>query len=444
MLKWFKTLLNNNHKNFSEEQKEKIEVFKNQILQKINSPKKHVSSSYKKDVSKKVSLNFVSKEEITDTNEIKNSFLSSYCFEKLSLKQEIVTRLSDLNFISPTEVQEKVIPLALEGENILCSSETGSGKTLAFVLPMIQQLIEQKISQGLIVVPTREIAIQIKSLLESVLKEFSFKSVLLIGGVNIKEQILVLKDYPKIIVATPGRLLDVLNTGLLWLKYTGFVVLDEADRMLDMGFEKDLLRIYQELPGDQQTLFFTATLVKGVESLVSRYTKNYQKVIIGQRLATGKNIKHGLIKVDQRNKTKILKNIFSLEQEKIIVFFNTIKAAQRCYAFFKNLGFKKMEVIHSGRTQEKREEIILKFKSNKISILLGTDLAARGLDIVNVSLVINYDIPRYSEEYIHRIGRTGRAGKSGRAYSFFTPQDRKNVQGIESIIGKKLQFLSFR
>ncbi len=440
MFKWFKTLsLFNHHQHFSEEQKEKIEVFKNQILQSINSSKNHVP--------KEMSLNFVSKKDTTETKEdktkTKNSFLSSYRFEELFLKKEIIIRLRHLNFISPTEVQEKVLPLALEGKNILCSSETGSGKTLAFVLPMIQQLIEQKISQGLIIVPTREIAIQIESLLENFLKEFSFRSVLLIGGVNIKEQKLVLKNYPQIIVATPGRLLDVLNTGLLWLKYTHFVVLDEADRMLDMGFEKDLIRIYQELPGNQQTLFFTATLVKGVESLVLRYTRNYEKIIIGQRLAAGKNIKHGLIKVDQRSKTKILKNIFSLEKEKMIVFFNTIKSAQKCYAFFKNLGLKKMEVIHSGRSQEKREEIIFKFKSNEINILFGTDLAARGLDIVNVSLVINYDIPRYSEEYIHRIGRTGRAGKSGRAYSFFTPQDGKNVKAIESIIGKKLQFLSF-
>lgn len=360
-------------------------------------------------------------------------------FGDLSISKELLEALSENNFYEPTEVQKSSIPVVLSGSNLLCVSQTGSGKTLAFVLPILDLLLQKKIGQSLIVCPTREIAFQISGVIEPFKKAVPFSSALLIGGEDYQTQKEHLRAYPEIIVATPGRLVDMMNQGLVWLEYTEAVVLDEADRMMDMGFEKELNQIMEELKNRRQVLLFTATLMDSVKKIIKKYVKQYEEVIIGHTTSASENVEHSLIKVKSlKEKDVLLEDILKRTKGKVIVFFNKIEDVKKKYSFFEKKGIKNIVSLHSGKTQEERKEVIERFSRGNKRIIFATDIISRGLDVPNVELVVNYDLPMQPEEYIHRIGRTGRAGLQGEAKSFCLAKDAKHLEGIERILGKAI------
>ena len=358
-------------------------------------------------------------------------------FNKLGLDEALLRILAEHNYIHATKVQEKSIPISLAGKNIFCSSETGSGKTLAFVLPMMQKLYRGEIHQALVICPTREIAIQTQKVLQMFLTE-KITSALVIGGTDMWEQKAILKTYPTILVATPGRLLDMLNSGLVWLEYTGYVVLDEADRMLDMGFEEDLLKIHDELSGTHQTVLFSATLFPEVKQIAKRYASDYVEVIIGSPRSVAGSVESFLLELREEDKYFALRYLIRDHKGKMIVFFNTIRETDRVNSRLRRDHLEKVDCIHSRRDQDTRERLITAFRALDITVLLASDVAARGIDIPDVELVVNYDIPNNAEEYIHRVGRTGRAGKTGMAISFYTPEDRLRLEAVEKLIKSKI------
>lgn len=354
-------------------------------------------------------------------------------FSELGLDASLVEIMKKNRLVSATEVQEESIPVALGGRNLFCSAETGSGKTLSFLLPMIHKLNKKEIDQALIICPTREIAIQTQKVLQ-MFNSQNHKSALVIGGTDIEEQKKALREYPSILVATPGRLLDMLGTGLIWLQYTGYVVLDEADRMLDMGFEEDLIKIHAELKGKHQTLLYSATLFPQVMKMAQRYASDYHKVIIGSPHDIPESVEHIVVEMSESEKFDALIHLLYKSTGQIIVFFNTIRDTDAINRRLKRMNFRKVNCIHSKRDQATREQLITDFRAKRIKVLLASDVAARGIDIPNVEMVINYDIPNNSEEYIHRVGRTGRAGKTGKAVSFYAPRDRSKLYAIEKLI----------
>jgi len=360
-------------------------------------------------------------------------------FHLLGVCPELLEILNINSFFTPTEVQKRAIPLALSGKNIFCSSETGSGKTLAFAIPMLQRFIQKSITNALILCPTREIAIQTKKVLDVLTEQFSISSVLVIGGTDMQEQRTLLRTYPEILVATPGRLLDMTSSGLIWLSYTDYVVLDEADRMLDMGFEKDLIQINNELSGTHQTLLFSATLFPEVKNIAHRYAGNYEEIAVGNPRSTANSVEHFLIKCQDHEKIQLLENIVRSTTGKKIVFFNTIKETIQITSLLQRKRIKMIGSLHSEKSQQERERTISELRSGIIKTLLGTDVAARGIDIPNVDMVINFTLPNNPEEYIHRVGRTGRAGKTGMAISMFTPKDSKYLAAIETVLKEKIK-----
>lgn len=365
------------------------------------------------------------------------SYETTMTFHELGLDEKLISILLENKIVTPSEVQAKSIPLALEGKNVFCSSETGSGKTLAFILPMIQKLTSKSIDQALVICPTREIAIQT----QNVLKRFcdhKITSALVIGGTNMAEQKKVLQEYPNILVATPGRLLDMLNSGLIWLQYTQYVVLDEADRMLDMGFEEELLKIHEELTGPHQTLLFSATLFPEIKKMARRYAPDFIEVIVGSPRSIAGTVEHVMIDVSESDKIEALRELIAGNTGKMIVFFNTIRKTDQMTVRLKRMGVRDVDCLHSGRDQDTRERLIASFRGADLNVLLASDVVARGLDIPDVELVVNFDLPGHSEDFIHRLGRTGRAGKSGRAMSFYTDLDKLKVASIEKLIKDKI------
>mgnify|MGYP001609358921 CR=1 FL=1 len=364
-------------------------------------------------------------------------------FTELGLDEKLIQILLANGIMTPSAVQAQSIPLALEGKNVFCSSETGSGKTLAFILPMIQKLTSKTIDQALVICPTREIAIQTQNVLKWFC-DFKITSALVIGGTNMVEQKKALQEYPNILVATPGRLLDMLNSGLIWLQYTQYVVLDEADRMLDMGFEEELLKIHAELTGPHQTLLFSATLFPEIKKMAKRYASDFIEVIVGSPRSIAGTVEHVMIDVSESDKIEALRELIVENTGKMIVFFNTIKKTDLITGRLKRMGIRGVDCLHSQRDQDTRERLIASFRGTQLNVLLASDVVARGLDIPDVELVVNFDIPSHSEDFIHRLGRTGRAGKSGRAMSFYTALDKLKVASIEKLINDKIPLYKYK
>ena len=248
-----------------------------------------------------------------------------------------------------------------------------------------------------------------------------------------------MRQYPKVLVATPGRLLDMLNTGLIWLNYTEYVVLDEADEMLDMGFEEDLIKIHEQLSGNHQTLLFSATLFPEIKKMAKRYAQDMTEIVIGNPTSVAKSVDHVVVQMDKNDKLFALKHLIYRNKGKMMVFFNTIKETMRVNNQLYRHRIRKVDCIHSKISQDGREALIVDFREGKLNVLLASDIAARGIDIPNVELVVNYDIPHNSEEYIHRVGRTGRGGKSGMAVSFLTHEDTKKLRDVERLIDGKIK-----
>lgn len=353
-------------------------------------------------------------------------------FSELNLKPEILEALRKLKYESPTEVQEKAIPLLLQGKDLVVRSKTGSGKTFAFLLPILQNLTPENKLQVLILSPTRELAQQTDKEAHKLMADI--KTVLLYGGVSITPQMEKLDRGAQIAVATPGRVLDHLARRSVDFSSIKFVVLDEADRMLDMGFIDDVEKILRATPKDRQTMLFSATMPDQVVNISQRYMREPETLMLQQDEITVKKIKQRVFGIDRKLKLDLLMKILKeKEVRKVMVFTNTKDWAERMGDILWKKRFKATS-IHSGLSQNKRNQVIQDFNNGRYSILVATDVAARGLHIEGVTHVINYDIPRNPKDYVHRIGRTGRAGKEGDAITFLTQIDEHLLRAVESEI----------
>jgi len=353
-------------------------------------------------------------------------------FSELNLKSELLESLQKLKYEDATEVQEKAIPILLKGKDLVVRSKTGSGKTFAFLLPILQTLSPEKKLQAVILSPTRELAQQTDKEVYKLAP--AAKTVLLYGGVAIGPQIDKLDRGAQIAVATPGRLLDHLARGTIDFSNVKFVVLDEADRMLDMGFIDDVEKILRATPQTRQTTLFSATMPSQVVNLSQSYMKNPETLMLQEDEITVKKIRQSVLGVDRKQKLDLLTRILKDKSaKKVMIFCNTKDWAERLGRILWKKRFQATS-IHSGLSQNKRNYVIQDFNSGKSTVLVATDVAARGLHIEGVTHVINYDIPRNPKDYIHRIGRTGRAGKEGDAITFVTQIDEHLLRAVESEI----------
>ncbi|MBF6058474.1 DEAD/DEAH box helicase [Thiomicrorhabdus heinhorstiae] len=364
-------------------------------------------------------------------------------FAKLGLSDPILKALSDSGYQTPTEIQKKAIPLILKGEDIIASAQTGTGKTASFVLPILQKLNNGETVRGrsiraLILVPTRELAIQVEKSILNYGKHLKLSSLAIYGGTDIEENKQRLADGIDILVATPGRLLDMAYQRALFFNDLEFLVLDEADRMLDMGFIDDLNKIIDRLPANRQSMLFSATLNDKVRYLADTVYDDAVEIRIAPKDKTAK-IEQWMIAVDKDTKSALLSHLIKENQwDQALIFVEKKHSAAK---LVEQLGKRGIiaDSIHAGRSQAQREKVWDEFKTGKLQFLVATGVAARGLDMQNLSRVINYDLPYPAEEYVHRIGRTGRAGNSGEAISLVSKDDFKNLCMIESLLNQLLE-----
>lgn len=356
-------------------------------------------------------------------------------FNDLGIGKKFLEILLKKGFKIPTPIQHQVIPGALQGKDVVGIAQTGTGKTLAFGIPMIQSIASNK-GQGLVLVPTRELALQVEQDLRNVGQPLGLKTAVIIGGAPQYSQKQALKRNPHIIIATPGRLVDLMNQGACKLDKITIITLDEADRMLDIGFLKEIKRVLQTIPKNHQTMLFSATMPKTISNLASQFMKLPLRIEIAPQGTSAENIEHQLFVVNQADKMRLLDSILQqYSEDKMLIFSRTKHGAKRIAANIRKMGFTATE-IHSNRSQSQRKLALDGFKSNRFRVLVATDIASRGIDVKDISLVINYDLPENSEDYVHRIGRTGRAGKSGKAISFVASSQKYEVQKIENLIQK--------
>lgn len=351
-------------------------------------------------------------------------------FSKLGLPRTLLNCLERMNFKTPTPIQAKAIPVALKGRDILGSAQTGTGKTAAFGIPLIERLMTTDKTTALIMTPTRELAAQVlKALREMIPADAGIRSALLIGGESMYRQLSQLKGFPRLIVGTPGRINDHLERKSLKLRDAGFLVLDETDRMLDMGFGVQIDRILRHMPKERQTLLFSATLPKEIVEISKKYLHMPERIAVGETHVPMANIKQEVVKVKTADKYKMLLAHLSERTGSVIVFVKTKHGADRMAMRLTKEGHS-AEAIHGDLKQSKRDRVIADFRAKAHRILVATDVAARGLDIPHIEHVINYDLPQVAEDYIHRIGRTARAGKAGEAVCFLTPEDGAKWKAI--------------
>jgi len=332
----------------------------------------------------------------------------------------------------PTPIQEKAIPIAIEGKDLIGIAQTGTGKTLAFGIPMLQRLARIK-AQGIVLLPTRELAEQVDETLKKLGASMGLKTALLIGGASMRYQQRDLLRNPHIIVGTPGRINDHLERKNLTLKNVGILVLDEADRMLDMGFAPQINKIMREIPKNRQTMLFSATMPDQIVRIATQNMKLPLRIEISPSGTIPEKVDQELIIVNKDSKFPQLQKLLSEYRGSVLVFSRTKWGAKKISRALRNVGIASAE-IHSERSLPQRKEALEGFKSGKYRVLVATDIASRGIDVKNIELVINFDIPDDPSDYIHRIGRTGRAGNPGKAISFATPAQRSNVREIENLL----------
>lgn len=352
--------------------------------------------------------------------------------------------LAVCGFVTPTPIQSRTIPAGLAGRDILGCAQTGTGKTLAFLIPIFERLLNDPSARALVLVPTRELGAQVHEVFEklrTILK--TDRSVLLIGGVSMHKQHRALSEPSRVLVATPGRLIDHLKHGSVSLRAVKALVLDEADRMLDIGFAPQLKEILRFLPPQRQTMMFTATIAGPIKDLADHYLKSPERVSIGTTNAPKASIERKVMEIEHKAKNETLLDVMKDRRETTLVFARTQSRADRLFKYMESYGFK-VARIHGGRSQGQRTRALDGFRSGEVQILVATDIAARGLDIDHVGFVVNYDLPQAPEDYIHRIGRTGRAGRTGEALSFVTPEDQGTWRAILRLTGEAPPRKSFQ
>ncbi len=361
-------------------------------------------------------------------------------FSKLGLCDPILQAVTELGYSAPTAIQKQAIPVILSGKDLLGAAQTGTGKTASFVLPILEALNTERKLRGkriraLILTPTRELAVQVERSVVQYSKYLNISSMAMVGGVDSEAQKQRLLQGVDILVATPGRLLDMAHQRALHFDELEVLVLDEADRMLDMGFVDDINNIIERLPEQRQSLLFSATLTNDVRFLADTVYDDAVEISVSPGSATTSKIEQWLITVDKDRKSALLSHLINeLQWDQALIFVEKKHAAAKLVSQLEKRGIK-AEAIHSGRSQASRERVLGEFKSGELKFLVSTGIAARGIDIDNLTRVINYDLPYETDNYIHRIGRTGRAGASGEAVSFVTKNDFKNLCAIESCLG---------
>jgi len=359
-------------------------------------------------------------------------------FSELGLSPNILQAIKELGYETPTPIQEMAIPPIIAGRDLVGSAQTGTGKTAAFALPCIHRLGKHGACRALALAPTRELAIQIEENFNKYGKFLDLRMALLYGGVKYGKQLDQLNNEPDVIVATPGRLLDHLSQGNLSLRNIEILILDEVDRMLDMGFIEDVTKIIQKTPRSRQTLLFSATIPDSVRRLSAWALNNPAEAKIDIKISAADTVSHALYPVPAIQKFDLL--IALLEQIKfdnLIIFFQTRRGTDKISQWLTEHG-QTVRVLHSDLKQRDRMKALEEFKSGKVKILCATDVASRGLDISNVTHVINYDVPQHSEDYVHRIGRTGRARTEGEAFTLCKPEELSLVDSIEKLLGNPL------
>src|SRR5271154_6612317 len=361
-------------------------------------------------------------------------------FSKLGLTPKIVDGVKAMGYIEPTPIQLRSIPLVLAGRDVIGSAQTGTGKTAAFALPILSKLVEHAPGpRALILEPTRELTAQVETAIHNYARFTNLRVTVVYGGVGYGRQTDGLRAGTDIVVATPGRLLDHLEQGTVRLDKIQFLVLDEADRMLDMGFLPDVRRILDRCPRQRHTALFSATIPPQIETLIKWAMHSPETIEIGARRTPAETVKHVIYPVSDSQKSDLLIQLLErVNYNSVLVFCRTKHGADRIAGLLKRNNHA-VAVLHSNRTQREREQALAGFRNGKFEVLVATDIAARGLDIADVSHVINYDVPQHPEDYIHRIGRTGRAEASGDAFTLMVAEDAQHVHAIERFIGRPVE-----
>ena len=367
-------------------------------------------------------------------------------FEDLNLHPSLLKAVKDQNYTHPTAIQEQAIPLVLKKNDVLGSAQTGTGKTAAFALPILHHLINERNNNDgkkrirtLVVTPTRELAIQIAENFTSYSKYNKITNTVIFGGVKQGTQTTTLSNGVDVLVATPGRLLDLMGQGYISLKDIGYFVLDEADRMLDMGFIHDIKKILDKLPKERQSLFFSATMPKNIVELSSQILKSPKQVSVNPVSSTAETIQQFIYYTNKADKKYLLLHILKDKNiNQLLLFSRTKHGADRIARDLKKKNIQ-AAAIHGDKSQKQRQKSLQSFKDSEIRVLVATDIAARGIDIDKLSYVLNYDIPNESETYVHRIGRCGRAGETGVSISICEPEENEYVRDIEKLIKQKIE-----
>lgn len=355
-------------------------------------------------------------------------------FQGLGIAPKLLEILSKQGFKSPTPIQLQSIPTAISGKDLIGIAQTGTGKTLAFGIPMLQRLAVTK-TKGLVLAPTRELAVQINESLSQIGKPLGLKTAVVIGGESMQRQLAGLRQNPHIIIATPGRLIDILGSSRINLNNIGVLVLDEADRMLDMGFAPQLRQIVPHLPKARQTMLFSATMDEAISGIAAAFLQLPVRIEVAPAGSTAALVSQEIIIVNKEEKIGLLKQTLEEYKGSTLIFCRTKHGARKLADIIKKSGHTAAE-IHSNRSLNQRLEALQGFKIGKYRVLVATDIAARGIDVTNIELVINFDLPAQAEDYVHRIGRTARAGKAGHAISFATQDQHSDIRAIERLIKK--------
>ena len=365
-------------------------------------------------------------------------------FESLNLIEPVLKAIREEGYINPTPIQEQSIPIVLTGSDLLGCAQTGTGKTAAFAIPILQLLSEQRVNQkirkirSLIVTPTRELAIQIEESFKNYGRHTSLRCTVIFGGVNQFNQVQELRRGTDILVATPGRLLDLMDQGYISLSDIGIFVLDEADRMLDMGFIHDIRKLLKVLPRQKQTLFFSATMPPEIMKLADSILVNPEKVAVTPESTTAETVQQEVYFVDRINKNSLLVDLINHHRIASALVFTRTKHGADKVARVLNKHEISAEAIHGNKSQNARQNALNNFKSRKTRVLVATDIAARGIDVDNLEYVFNYELPNIPETYVHRIGRTGRAGAEGTTFSFCDSEEKAYLKDIEKLIRIKI------
>ena len=363
-------------------------------------------------------------------------------FNELNLSREVLQAIEEMGFVNPSEVQEGTIPEILDGHDLLAQAQTGTGKTASFGIPMIEKIQDNNYEtlQGLVLVPTRELARQVSEELKKLSKHKTFIRVLAIyGGADMGKQLRELKRGASIVVGTPGRIMDHMKRKTIDLSDLKFLVLDEADEMFDMGFRDDMKTIIEKTNDDRQTLFFSATFNNEIKEFSKLYQKSPKKVIIEKKELTAEKIKQYYLELNRNMKTEILNRLILIHKpKKSIIFCNTKRMVENLEDEIAQKGYK-VDSLHGDMRQSSRDNVMKKFRNGTIDVLIATDVAARGLDVSDIDIVFNYDLPQKAEYYVHRIGRTARAGKKGLSFTFVTSRDYPKFREIEKYANIKME-----